>query len=144
MKLSLLLLFTLSLLPGWPAHSQPTSRAPMPSTVPTPSTEVCIEAGQAKVIQAALNRFELLKQAYATKSAAYQSLLAAHVQDSTLLTINGRLLNQYQHSYQQEQALHQDALGKVTVTQRQSTRRGLLVIVEAAAIALLGYSLITK
>lgn len=105
---------------------------------------MCIDAEQAAVIQAALGRFELLKQAYAAKSGAYQSLLTAHTQDSLLLATNGHLLSQYQRALQQEQVLHQDALGKGAFTQHQARRRGLLVIVEAAAIALLGYSLIVK
>lgn len=140
----LLPLLALGLLSAWPAHSQPTSRTPTPSTAPTPSANVCLPPQQAEVIQAALTRFELLKQADVAKAGAYQSLLAAHAQDSILLTTNGNLLDQYQRLYQQEQVLRQDAVGKVALNQRQATRRGLLAVVEAAAITLLGYSLITK
>ena len=145
MKLFLpLSLLLLSLLSTWPAHSQPTSRGATPSIAPTPSAEVCLQARQAEVIQAALNRFELLKQAYAAKSGAYQSLLAAHRQDSLLLATDGRLLNQYQRAYEQEQVLHQDAVGKLALTRRRATRRGLLAVVEAVGLVLLGYSLISK
>ena len=58
------LLLPLLLLSTWPAHSQPTSPAPIPLTAAPPSGKVCLEPAQAAVIQAALTRFELLKQAY--------------------------------------------------------------------------------
>jgi hypothetical protein len=86
----------------------------------------------------------LLKQAYTAKSGAYQNLLSAHRQDSLLLATDGRLLGQYQRAYEQEQFLHQDIAGKLALSQHQARRRGLLAVVEAVAIALLGYGLITK
>jgi hypothetical protein len=105
---------------------------------------VCLEAKQAAVIEAALNRFELLKQAYAAKSAAYQSLLASHAQDSLLLASNGHLIGWYKSAYAEEQQLRQDAAAKLRSSQSKATRRGLLVTVEAAALVLLAYILITK
>lgn len=144
MKFLLPPLLLLILLNAWPAHSQPTSQGATPSTAPTPSSKVCLEARQAEIIRAALNRFELLKQAYAAKSGAYQGLLAAHRQDSLLLATDGRLLGQYQRAYEQEHLLHQDTVGKLALSQHQARRRRLLAVVEAVAIALLGYSLTTK
>jgi hypothetical protein len=138
------LLLPLFLLSAWSAHSQITNPAPTPSTASHPSAEVCLEAKQAQVIQAALSRFERLKQAYAEKSAAYQGLLVGHEQDSLLLASNGRLVAWYKESYAQEQGLRQDATAKLYVRQRQATRRGLLAVVEALVLALLTYSLITN
>jgi sulfur transfer complex TusBCD TusB component (DsrH family) len=105
---------------------------------------VCLEAKQAEVIRAALNRFELLKQAYAEKSGAYQGLLVGHEQDSLLLASNGRLIAWYKESYAQEQGLRQDATAKLYVRQRQATRRGLLAGIEALTLILLTYALITN
>ena len=105
---------------------------------------MCLEARQAEVIQAALNRFELLKQAYAAKSGAYQSLLAAHHQDSLLLASNGHLIGWYKATYIQEQSLRQDTATRLALSRSQATRRGLLAAVEAAALALLTYVILTK
>lgn len=105
---------------------------------------MCLEARQAQVIEAALRRFELLKRAYAQKSGAYQGLLAVHAQDSLLLASNGYLIRWYKGAYSQEQGLRQDATTKLAVSQGKATRRGLLVVVEAAALALLAYVIVTK
>lgn len=116
----------------------------MPLTVPPSSAEVYLPADQAQVIQAALARFELLKRAYVQKSGAYRSLLAGHEQDSLLLASNGRLINWYQAAYIQEQGLRKDAITRLAVSQGKASRRGLLVGVQGALLALLAYVIVTK
>jgi hypothetical protein len=143
MKLFLLFL-PLLLLRSWPAHSQATSPAFTPLTASTPSGKVCLESQQAAVIQAALTRFELLKQAYAAKSSAYQGLLGGHVQDSLLLVSHDHLLTWYQVTYLQEQQLHQETARQLRVSQQQASRRGLLAVSQTALLTLVAYFLLIK
>lgn len=138
------LLLPLLLLGTWPAHSQTTSPAPTPLTAALPSGKVCLEPHQAEVIQAALTRFELLKQAYVAKSGAYQGLLAGHVQDSLLLVSHGHLLTWYRATYHQEQQLHLETTRRLCVSQQRATRRGLLATGEAALLAFVAYRLLSK
>jgi hypothetical protein len=138
------LLLPFLLLSTWPALSQTTNPAITSLTAPTLSSKVCLESHQAEVIQAALTRFELLKQAYVAKSGAYQSLLTGHMQDSLLLVSHGHLLTWYQATYLQEQQLHQETTRKLRVSQQRATRRGLLAASEAVLLGLIAYSFFTK
>jgi hypothetical protein len=89
------------------------------------------------VIASALRRFERLKP-------AYNALTQVVKQDSLALAGNARLINWYKGAYGEEQQLRQDATNKYQVAQGKARRRGWLVALELAGLALAGYVIITK
>jgi hypothetical protein len=91
-----------------------------------------------------LRRFERLKPAYAEKTIAYNALLKASRQDSLALRGKQNIINWYKTAYGEEQSLRQDSNAKREIAQGKARRRGWLVAIETAAIALIGYTLITK
>lgn len=64
--------------------------------------------------------------------------------DSAILAGNTRLINWYKGAYSEEQLLRQDSNQKLEISQGKARRRGWLVAIEAAGLALLAYVIVTK
>jgi hypothetical protein len=136
-----LLLTLLILLSAFSSYSQTTNPKPGLSR---PAGTVCVSASQAAIIAQALRRFEKLKPAYLEKQLAYTGLVLVSRKDSATLAGNKRIIDWYKGAYSEEQLLRQDANKKLEISQGKARRRGWLVAIETAAIALIGYALITK
>jgi hypothetical protein len=67
-----------------------------------------------------------------------------HAKDSTAVAGQARLIDWYKGAYAEEQGLRQDSNAKLAISQGKATRRGLLVAIEAIALGLAGYVIITK
>lgn len=101
-------------------------------------------ASQARLIAQALQRFEKMKPAYVKLLDANKSWRAAHARDSALSVLDARMANWYKVSYQEEQQLRQDSNSKLEEAQAKARRRGWLVALETAGLALLGYVIVAK
>lgn len=96
------------------------------------------------MIASALRRFEALKPAYAAKSQAVLTWQAVHRQDSLASQAQQRTIGLYQRSISGEQLLRADTDAKLKISQGKARRRGWLVAIEAAGLALAGYVILTK
>jgi hypothetical protein len=136
-----LLLSLLLLLSAYSGHSQATNQK---LGLPRREETVSISAEQAAIIEQALKRFESLKPAYSQKALGYEKLALGSQRDSTLLIGNDKIIEWYRVTYAEEQKLRQDSNGKLQVAQGKARRRGWLVALETAMLALGGYVLVTK
>ncbi len=98
--------------------------APVLARAQAPAPVDCIPSEQARVLDAAVQRYEKLKPIYVDAVRANQHYERAHLLDSTALNEKAKTITYYQQRRGNDQVLLKDATYKAAFWQKKAKRRG--------------------